>query len=48
MPTEAHRKVSEQVPVREDVVQYCADVVEDCLAVVGGPPPQLRQDAGQL
>ncbi|AKZ53309.1 hypothetical protein SAM23877_0260 [Streptomyces ambofaciens ATCC 23877] len=48
VPTQAHRKVSEQVLGWEDVVQCCADVVEDCLAVVGGPLPQLRQDAGQL
>ncbi|MFF0706232.1 hypothetical protein ACFYVC_38630 [Streptomyces tendae] len=48
MPTQAHRKVSEQISVREDVVQYRADVIEDRFAVVGGPPPQLRQDTGQL
>ncbi|XVV39705.1 hypothetical protein ACQPXT_01295 [Streptomyces sp. CA-100214] len=48
MPTQAHRKISEHILGREDVVQYCADVVEDRLAVIGDPLPQLRQDAGQL
>ncbi|WHM35072.1 hypothetical protein OH540_35555 [Streptomyces sp. BPPL-273] len=48
MPTQAHRKLSKHILGREDVVQYCADVVEDRFAVVGRPPAQLRQDAGQL
>ncbi|MFD5806522.1 hypothetical protein [Streptomyces sp. NPDC127020] len=48
MPTQAHRKASQHIPGREDVIQYCADVVEDHFAVVGDPLPQLRQDAGQL
>ncbi|MFG3467513.1 hypothetical protein ACGF5T_34805 [Streptomyces sp. NPDC047853] len=48
MPTQAHRKGSEHILVWEDVVQYCADVIEDRVAVVGGPLPQFGQDAGQL